>query len=568
MSVFARRIFSFPVFLGVLLISGVFFGARVEGSRGDLLFSEGDMWWHLRAGEDILETHAFPQRDTYAATARGTDWIAYEWLGEVGIAAVFRAGQLSGLKCLDLGLACVLLLLLFGHALQRSHNSKAAFIACAVFLPVFLGFCTMRPQLFGWIFFLLTLIAVESFERGNNRAVWYLPPIFLLWVNTHGTFVLGLLALTLAWAGAYLQFERNGIFAERWDPARRRTFAMATLACFAVLPITPYGTRLSAYPLELAIAQPTNVANIQEWLPLSTERFLSAAVLILLATFFLSVIFGGAKCRVSEGALVLLCAFGSAIHLRFVILFVFVAVPFFAVGIRRAVPIYNAERDHPVWNAALILLVLAGCARSFPSQAQLHRALTGHYPVGALQSARSIPLREPLFNDYGWGGYLIWRGALMQGVFVDGRADVHERAGTLSDYLRLARLEPGAFDVIEKYNLQSFLIRRDSALATALGASADWERTYVDNLAVIFVRRNRSHVSAQHEGMEALKVASCSDSLQMKHNGTRFLIGAETNGLCPTLVQGAQHSPASSLFMSKVSGPVLAMRVHGHTPGQ
>lgn len=86
-----RRLFSFPVFLGALLIAGIFLGTHLEGTRGDTLFSEGDTWWHIRAGEEILRAHAWPHTETYSFTAAGTEWIAYEWLGEVAMALAYRA---------------------------------------------------------------------------------------------------------------------------------------------------------------------------------------------------------------------------------------------------------------------------------------------------------------------------------------------------------------------------------------------------------------------------------------------------------------------------------------------
>lgn len=494
-----RQVCTFPVLLGALLVGGVFFGARIQGVQGGQLFGEGDTWWHLRAGEDILARHALPLVDTYSATARGTGWIAYEWLGEVAMAEAYRAGGLVGLKWLNFGLTSCGLLLLYAYAAERSGNAKAAFIVCAVCLPVYLGFCTMRPQLLGWIFFLLTLACIEGFARGNGRCAWILPLIFFLWVNTHGTFILGLLALLFTGAGSYFQFERAGIFSERWDPARRRTFSLAVLGCFSVLPLTPYGARLAAYPLELLLQQPVNVANIQEWLPLTTERLFAVAVLVLIVGFFLSLIFGGARFRISECALLLVLVFGAATHLRFVILLVFAAVPLVAAGLGRVVPPYNRERDHPEWNAALILFLLVLSWHALPTITDLENVMSRSQPVGAAAYLRMHPARGMVFNEYGWGGYLIWTRTLPEGVFIDGRADLYERTGTLGDYLRLARLEPGAFDVIRKYDVQTFLLRRDSALATVLDASPDWQRQYRDDLAVVFSHRSASQEAAHDE---------------------------------------------------------------------
>jgi hypothetical protein len=485
----ARRVCSFPIFLAALLAAGVFVGGCLQGIQGDLLFSEGDTWWHVQAGEDILRTHTLPAVDTYSATGRGTEWVAYEWLGEVAMAAAFRAGGLEGLKLLDLGLASVLVILLYGYSTLRSGNSKCGFIVSAACLPVVLGFCTMRPQMLGWAFFLLTLLCIESFQQGNDHAIWFLPLIFLFWVNTHGTFVFGFLVLALVWAGAYFHLDRGAVTSERWTRERRRAFAYATLGCFLMLPLTPYGTRLASYPLELALTQPLNVGSIREWLPLATETSLSVIVLTLLVGFYSSLLFGRTVCRIPEMALVLICALGAAVHLRLVILFVFVSAPLIATGLRRVVPGYSAKKDHPISNAILILLLVVIAARAFPTPRRIEETMAAHYPVRGVEYLGSHHVRSPLFNEYSWGGYLIWTHAFPPGIFIDGRADIYERTGTLADYLSIARLKPEAFRVIDKLNLQTFLIDRGSALATALEASPVWKRAYGDDVSVIYIRR-------------------------------------------------------------------------------
>jgi len=81
----AKWVISFPAMLAMFLIGRVFY----EG-RGFVL--DPDVWWHIKVGQDILRTHLFPTIDSYSFTAAGTPWIAYEWLGEIVLALVHRAG--------------------------------------------------------------------------------------------------------------------------------------------------------------------------------------------------------------------------------------------------------------------------------------------------------------------------------------------------------------------------------------------------------------------------------------------------------------------------------------------
>ena len=98
-----------------------------------------------------------------------------------------------------------------------------------------------------------------------------------------------------------------------------------------------------------------------------------------------------------------------------------------------------------------------------------------------------------MLNDYTYGGYLIWQLGVQQKVFIDGRTDLYEYSGVFQDYVRIVNLDPDALSLLGKYDIQSCLIKRDSAFATLLAASPEWKQTYADDLSAIFVR---SHVPA------------------------------------------------------------------------
>jgi hypothetical protein len=49
---------------------------------------DGDIWWHLRAGEEILATGTIPRFDGWSYTSFGTPWISQDWLTNTVMAAV------------------------------------------------------------------------------------------------------------------------------------------------------------------------------------------------------------------------------------------------------------------------------------------------------------------------------------------------------------------------------------------------------------------------------------------------------------------------------------------------
>jgi hypothetical protein len=125
----------------------------------------------------------------------------------------------------------------------------------------------------------------------------------------------------------------------------------------------------------------------------------------------------------------------------------------------------------------------------FPSREQLNTRVEERFPVQALayMSQHSVP--GPMLNTYGFGGYLVWAG---QKVFIDGRGDLYERGGVLSDYMHISRLKPGTLAVLQNYQLRSCLLERDEPLATLLSSVPGWKRIYADKLSALFVREEYS----------------------------------------------------------------------------
>src|ERR1044072_5921205 len=56
-----------------------------------------DLWWHLKAGQQMIDTRSVPHTDDYSFTKQGSEWVAHEWLSEVLMAVIYRFSGLVGL---------------------------------------------------------------------------------------------------------------------------------------------------------------------------------------------------------------------------------------------------------------------------------------------------------------------------------------------------------------------------------------------------------------------------------------------------------------------------------------
>src|SRR5262249_26992357 len=143
-----------------------------------------------------------------------------------------------------------------------------------------------------YLFLVLLLIVLEWFRKGVVWPIWTLPLLFLLWVNTHGSFIIGICVLGVYLCCGLKSFQFGAIETNAWSPKQRLQLELALLGSIAVLPITPYGTQLAAYPFDLMLNQPLNTAWILEWgqMPLNEsggKLFLAIVVtLVVLQVLF------------------------------------------------------------------------------------------------------------------------------------------------------------------------------------------------------------------------------------------------------------------------------------------
>jgi hypothetical protein len=480
-----RWLCSFPAMLGALLVGATFTVVRSFNV-------DPDMWWHIRTGELILSTHRWATTDPYSYTAAGAPWMSCEWLGDVFFAVVYRVGGLRGLEVLLAVLASAVILALYGFATLRSGNCKAAFLVSAVLLALATASFNLRPQMLGYLFLILTLIALELFRQGKQRAVWLLPVLFLVWVNTHGSWIVGLATVTLYIVAGLVSFQIGSLETRRWTNAERLRLEIVFLLSLVAIPITPYGVRLAGYPFTVASTLPISVANILEWQVMPFNLGGGKLFLGLLLGFFLAQVVFRFSWHVAE---LLLFLFGTAmacLHVRFLLLFVPFFAPLAATMLARCMPAYNKQKDQYLFNFALMAGIGIALVHYSPSKADMEKKVAAQFPVQALQYMRGHSVPGPLFNSYGFGGYMIEAGYK---TFIDGRSELFEQTGVLGDYMHMTLLRPGALQVLRGYGIQSCLVERDEPFATLLASSPDWNKVYSDQVSALYVKRGASNTA-------------------------------------------------------------------------
>ena len=477
-----KWVFSFPALLGTFLIGRVFY-------EGRNFFVDPDLWWHIKNGQNILATHHWPTTDPYSSTVFGQPWIDCEWVGDVLLAAVARIGGGLGLDILLISLASIIMLAIYYYGTLRSGNCKAGFVAALILCSLAFASFTLRPQMLGYLYLIALLVFLEQFRRGKPYLLLMLPPLFLLWINSHGSWIIGLGAFFVTLASGFWTFRLGGVEAVKWTNKERMQLELALLGSLAMLPLTPYGTEPIAYPFEVALKLPIGVANVMEWQSMPFHLVGGKMFLALLLGFIVVQAFFRYVWRLDELALFVFGTMMACLHVRFLLVFVPFFAPILATVFARWLPPYDRKKEHYVLNSALMAAVAVCLVWYFPTRAQIGSRISARFPTGTTKYLLDHPVSGRLFNSYGFGGYLIGAG---QRVFVDGRSDPYERGGALSDYFHITYLKPGAFIVLNRYGISACLLETSEPLATVLANSRDWRRLASDEVSVLYVRREHA----------------------------------------------------------------------------
>ncbi|MHC4376026.1 MAG: hypothetical protein ACYS26_05445, partial [Planctomycetota bacterium] len=152
--------------------------------------ASGDLWWHLRTGQWILDHGALPEIDPFSHTAGDTHWILQEYLSQVLFALVHGALGFGGLRVLGALLALALLIWVQRIAARQVGGAWASLLTAA-FAVLFALKWELRPHLLS-AFLVLRLHALlfpaERRGPGDDPGTRQWFEVFLLsalWVQLH-----------------------------------------------------------------------------------------------------------------------------------------------------------------------------------------------------------------------------------------------------------------------------------------------------------------------------------------------------------------------------------------------
>jgi len=446
-----------------------------------------DIWWHLRNAEYLLNTHSFPSRDMYSFTVAGHWWVNHEWLSEIPYYLAYRALGFSGLKVLTSLILSVLFLGLLYLCYQESRNFKASVAAC--FFSTLLATVSYGPRtiLFGYLYLVVLLIILQRFRSRGDAPLWLIPPLFCLWINTHGSWSLGMIVFVLIGLSGFVGGTWGRIDSVRWTPRQQRKLAIVAAASAVALFINPFGWRLVFYPLDLAFNQRLNITHVAEWVTVDFHTMRGKLMMLLIVGLLLTELIRNRRWGLGELLVFLFALYSGLTYVRFLVLLAIVVAPIVAKTLD-FFPRYRPQDDTPKLNAVVILIIFAALIHYWPTNSKVEPTLQQSYPTGVLPYLNTHPLDGNLLNFYLWGGYMGWNDPQIK-VFVDSRVDIFEYEGVLNDYLSILMLK-NPDSIIDRYRIKYVLFPPSEPYTYVLEHDPRWKVLYKDKICVLLQKQS------------------------------------------------------------------------------
>lgn len=494
------------------------------------LLRDPGTFWHTVVGERMLSTGRLVTTDPFSFTHQGDEWLAQQWLGECAMAIVYRLSGLDGVVLLAVTIIAAIFATIFGRFMRAGISLPMAVVATVIAIGASSYHFIPRPHLAtlaGMTVLMLVLLDVEA-GRVSPRRLWILPPMFVVWVNTHGG-VLGGLATLIIFAILWLLRPRvlDGRPPNRVGPAnassdtccdggeggpvpfaKPRPSLVGTIVglCTIAMLVNPFGPDLPRVWVSLMGSSviPKVIIEHARLSLVSPEGMM----ILLLAAAYVYTLVGvwsrGVRVAWLLPAIWFLLALSRVRHGP---LFAIIA----SLAIADMIPHHLAYRRLTASMAAFNVIpcrrarawpfavaVMLAFSAALGVQAAGWRipiigadrcvATNDTWPVEAValldKSIAGAKTPAHVFNEMRFGGYLAYAAPDTR-FYIDDRCELHRDAGLLR-YIELQKHPERIAGEAARYGFDYALIRTGSPVCDYMAASRNWLLMHKDKTATLF----------------------------------------------------------------------------------
>lgn len=467
--------------------------------------ADPDLWGHVIFGQRMLELRQIEKAEPFSWTAPNHEWVNHEVGAELIMGAAHKL--LGGPGLLLLALAAGFFTFLFAlkmgsEGLSWPQRALAWGIAVLAAREIAFGF-SVRPQIFTSVSLVVMLWLLRKGHSGKLACFLALPPLFVLWINTHGGALAGFCLLVAAAVATGFQFVLGKLFSserfnlEKVEPLIAAMINWTTVLSLMGLCFNPWKVGLIKWLIgSVSWFRP----EISEWNPPSVG-FEHAGMFALIPISVFAFAMSRRKRWLWEIAVVAALALVSVRHARH--------IPLFCIAVLAIVPPHLADalarfesafanlvescKRSAVQQGLAVLLVLASLAMAYATVTHgktkfyTMEVPRQEYPNAAIEFIREHDIKGNMISFFDWGEQCIWELPESR-VSIDGRLDTCYSRELLREHWNFFEgkpVDPKVFDI----NQADFaLLRTDVVVISILETNANWIVAYRDPLSIVFVR--------------------------------------------------------------------------------
>lgn len=479
---------------------------------------DDDFFWHLSTGRFIVQNGYVPDKDVFGYATQNAEWIPFEWGWDVISYSLYSAGGYKLVYFFTSAIYCLMFFTIFRLLQKFKVSSAVSVVLLLALLIALLNRLSARPHIFSYLFITILFYYLLSFKYfGRDKYIkylYYLPVMFLIWVNLHLGALMGILLLLVFIVSETVIYFRHIKHADievlPLTKSHLKKLVIIFFCSLLVLLINPHGLRTYIYAYDHTHMK--MLESISEWL----SPFSSKTAPGLVTTFYKILLFSGLivlvytfkKRDLTLALIFLVFALYSLTANRFTIEYELLVVPLLAISISfylRRFDKYGVLKflfGNPIkvlFIAVFLILAYQFQQDSFYIAIKYNREAgigvsARYFPVNMVKFLKDNNIEGTPFNDFDTGGYLHWE-IPDEKIFIDSRNLNDE---IFNEYISIISMQPGYKEKLDKYGVDYAylfvpkLIRYPKMLQQSVTEyffnNNNWALVYWDDETMMFLK--------------------------------------------------------------------------------
>ncbi len=487
----------------LIILSVIALTALIYFQKGD--FSSIDLGRHLKNGQIVWSNPAVLFNNFYSYTEADFPFINHHWLSGAIFWLFYLIGGFKILTVLNIFIGILTILIIFKLAVKKSNFILASILA----LPVIMLLSErvdIRPEMFSYLFIVITYYLLENFRaNGYDKKLIWLIPMFLIWANTHIYFFIGLFLASLTILEQLILKTKGA-----------RNFFYITLSIWTACLLTPNFIKGLLYPFNIFKQYGYDIVENKS--PFYLQNLMVDCNIdifkILLALLAISFIVAAVKRKIDFYDLVISLFFSAlaCLYIRNLPLFGLMILPIMA---RNYFIIFknSDKKQTAALSVVLFFYIFVFCFIIHDNSGE-KKFISKNFGLGVNQTTldsikfyRDNNLSGPIFNNYDFGGALIFWLFPFEKAFVDNRPEAYSTDFFNQTYKPMMQDENKWLEASGQYGINLIYFTHTDGTPWAKQFLAErlrdenWPLIYFDNYAVIMAKNNEKNqdIIKKHE---------------------------------------------------------------------